>query len=122
MRGSISPDGRLLIARNAQGQYSFYPVDGGAPQPIPNVESEDRIIGWSSDGRSLYVARALEMPIRVYRLDPATGRKELLREIIPADPTGFLSAYRIFMTPDGRGYAYTTDRVLSDLYLVEGLR
>jgi hypothetical protein len=62
----------------------------GAPQPIAHLESADNIIGWSSDGRTLFIYRSQDMPLtfRVSRFDPATGRKELVREITPADPVG----------------------------------
>ena len=118
----ISPDSRLVIASDAQRQLSFYPVEGGAPQPIPHLESEDVISGWSRDGRSLYIARTKEMPIRVYRFDPSTGGRELLKEVSPADPAGIISPNRIFMTPDGKGYVYSVRRILSNLYRVEGLK
>jgi Tol biopolymer transport system component len=72
-----SPDGRLLIAADARGQRFSYSVDGGAPQPIAHLESADNIIGWSSDGRTLFIYRSQDMPLtfRVSRFDPATGRK-----------------------------------------------
>jgi Tol biopolymer transport system component len=120
----ISPDGRLVMASGAQFRPSFYPVDGGAPQPIPHLESGEWIMGWSSDARSLYLARISEAPFTfmVYRLDPSTGRRELLKEVIPADPAGLTWPTNILMTPDGKGYAYSVHRVLSDLYVVEGLK
>jgi Serine/threonine protein kinase len=118
----ISPDGRWVIASDAQHQLSFYPVDGGAPRPIQHLESDDEIIGWSSDRRSLYLAQSREMPIRVYRFDPTTGRREQLKEIMPADLAAIHSTKVIVMTPDGNGYAYSVLRKLSDLYLVEGLK
>lgn len=118
----ISPDGKSLIASDAQGQRAFYPVEGGAPQPIQHLASADAIIGWSGDGRSLIVANVNEMPIRVYRFDPASGRKELLKEITPADPAGIFGYHYVFLTPDGKGYAYSVSRMLSDLYVVEGLK
>jgi Tol biopolymer transport system component len=118
----ISPDGRSLIASDTQGQRSFYPMEGGAPQPILHLKSADAIIGWSGNGRSLYVANVNEMPIRVYRFDPANGHKELLKEIMPADPAGIFGYHYVFLTPDGKGYAYSVSRMLSDLYVVEGLK
>ncbi len=118
----ISPDGKLVIASDARHQRSFYPVDGGAPQLISHLESEDEIIGWSSNGRSLHLTRTQEMPIRVYRFDPATGRKELLKEVMPTDPAGIHWPNYILMTPDGKGYVYSVRRTLSDLFLAEGLR
>jgi Tol biopolymer transport system component len=84
----ISPNGRSLLASDTQGQRSFYPMEGGAPQPILHLKGADAIIGWSGNERSLYVANVNEMPIRVYRFDPANGHKELLKEIMPADPAG----------------------------------
>jgi Tol biopolymer transport system component len=118
----ISPDGRLVIASDAQHQRSFYPVEGGAPQPISHLESGDEIIGWSSDGHSLYVAQILEMPIRVYRFDPSSGRRELFKEVMPADPAGIFWPTSILVTPDGKGYVASVRRMLSDLYVVEGLK
>jgi hypothetical protein len=118
----ISPDGRFVITSDAQHRWSLYPIEGGTPQLIPHLESEDEIIGWSADGRSLYLARTLEMPIRVYRFDPMTGRRELLNEVMPADPAGIFSPNYIFMTPDGKGYVYSVRRMLSSLYMVEGLK
>jgi hypothetical protein len=118
----ISPDGRFVIAADARHQRYFSPVNGGAPEPIPYLESEDTIIGWSGAGRSLYLARTQETPLRVYRFDPVTGRKDLLREVTPADPAGIASPNGIFITPDGKGYVYSLRRLFSDLYLVKGLK
>jgi hypothetical protein len=52
----------------------------------------------------------------------STGRKELLREVIPADSAGIFWPNFILMTPGGKGSVYSVTRVLSDLYLVEGLK
>jgi hypothetical protein len=62
------------------------------------------------------------MPIKVFRLDLATGRRELLKEVMPNDTTGIFWPNSIFVTPDGKGYVYKLQRHLSDLYLVEGLK
>jgi Tol biopolymer transport system component len=118
----ISTDGKLVIASDAKHQRSFYPVEGGATQPISHLESGDEIIGWSSDGHSLYLAQILEMPIRVYRFDHSSGRKELLKEVMPADPAGIFWPNTILVTSDGKGYVASFRRMLSDLYVVEGLK
>ena len=118
----VSPDGQWIIAADAQRQLSFYPVEVGTPQPIQNLESEDEIIGWSSDGRSLYLARTKELPIQVYRFDLKTGRRDLLKEVMPPDLAGIHAEKRIFMTSDGKGCAYSVNRKFSELYMVEGLK
>src|SRR5215471_21667741 len=105
------------LSSDAQHRWSLYSIEGGTPQPISHLESADEIIGWSTDGRSLYLAHTLEMPIRVYRFDPTTGRRELLKEVMPADPAGIFSPNYIFMTPDGKAYVYSVRRMLSNLYM-----
>jgi hypothetical protein len=39
----------------------------------------------------------------------------------PKDATGVGHIWSVFLTPDGRGYAYTHGFFLQDLFLVEGL-
>ena len=46
----------------------------------------------------------------------------MVKEVTPVDPAGIFWPNSILMTPDGKGYAYSVTRVLSDLYLVEGLK
>jgi hypothetical protein len=57
----------------------------------------------------------------VHRLELATGRKKLLWELAAHDPAGAFRPY-VRVTPDGKWYAYTFQRDLSDLYLVDGLK
>ena len=85
------------------------------------LADEDRIVRWSGDGRFLYVYGWRELPLKVYRLDLATGRKELWKEVMPSDAAGIRAFPQIFLTPDGKSYVYQLRRFLSDLYLVEGL-
>ena len=51
-----------------------------------------------------------------------SGKSEFWKELKPADPTGVLDIIAVVCTPDGSAYAYSFDRWLSDLYLVEGLK
>jgi hypothetical protein len=70
----------------------------------------------------LYVFRRGDLPLKVYRLDVATGRKDLWKTLMPSDAAGIGSIVPVIPTPDGSSYVYTYARTLSDLYLVEGLR
>lgn len=80
------------------------------------------MIRWGRDGRSLYVYRPRERPLKIFKLDVATGKKELGREIVPADLAGIRGPINVLMTPDGLGYIYAFTRYLSDLYLVSDLK
>ena len=62
------------------------------------------------------------LPAKIFRVDAVTGRRELVRQLTPLDPAGVLSIDPVRMTSDGKSYVYSYRRLLSDLYLVEGLR
>ncbi len=48
-------------------------------------------------------------------MDIATGSEEKWKDLVPADMTGMIDVYGIRITPEGRGYATSYKRVLSDL-------
>lgn len=118
----VSPDGRLVAAIGADRTARLYPVEGGEPRAIPGLEAGEMPIRFSADSRSLYVYRRGQLPARVFRLDLSTGRRELWKEIGPSDPAGVFSITRVLLTPDGLSYAYNAPRLLSELYVAEGLK
>ena len=113
----ISPDGKLLVVDGG----TTYPIDPGEARPIAGLDPKDSPVQWSADGRTLFVTRFGELPLRVFRLDMATGKKELWKEIVPADRAGLIRIERLVVSRDARSYAYSYNRVSSsDLYLVTG--
>ena len=58
----------------------------------------------------------------IYRVEAATGRQQVWKEITPADPAGVTEIYSAQIAADDRSYFYTYVRRLSDLYLIEGLK
>ena len=118
---AVSPDGKLLLGRDTSEKKALYPLDGGEPRTVPGLEDEDKLIRWTDSADSVFIYRDRERPIRIYKLNLSTGRKELVKEILPRDPAGLLGTVTVLMTPDGKGYVYAFTRRLSDLYLVKGL-
>jgi serine/threonine protein kinase/Tol biopolymer transport system component len=118
----VSPDGKFLVARDRDNKQALYLLSGGEPRTIPGLDDQDRVIRWGTDAQSLYVYHDRERPVKIYKLDLATGHKELAKEIMPADPAGILGPVNVLLTPDGKGYVYAFNRHLTDLYLVKGLR
>ena len=97
--------------------------DGGPPRPIPGIRVGGRPLQWSADGLSLFVgADDAPLSVRIWRLDLVTGRRQPWTTLRPADTTGVWGIKWIVLTPDGSAYAYNYDRLLSGLYLAEGLR
>jgi hypothetical protein len=51
-----------------------------------------------------------------------SGKRELWKQFAKSDPTGVVDVQGVVVTPDATPYAYTYTRVLSDLYVAEGLK
>ena len=58
---------------------------------------------------------------RVVLPDLATGRKQPIKELMPPDAAGVVEIIAVHVTPDAASYAYSYHRILSDLFLVEGI-
>jgi hypothetical protein len=117
----VTPDGHSLVVVR-DGKAVFHPVDGGAPRPIPGFEPGEGPVGWSRDGRSLFLERIQELTIQIHRLDTLTGRRERLFGLVPPDPAGIVGYAAVAVRADGKSHAYSFIRNLSELYLIEGLR
>jgi eukaryotic-like serine/threonine-protein kinase len=117
----VSPNQKYATVL-AGGRLSLFPIQGGAPQPIANLEPGERPIRWNGDGRFLFL-RKLEGPasLTISRLDVMTGRREPWKELKPPDSVGVQIA-QVALTPDGSFYAYSFQRDIVTLYLAQGLR
>jgi Tol biopolymer transport system component len=121
-RGTITPDGKSGVVRGPDRRVYLYPLQGGEPTPLDGISPDDRPSRFSADGRTLYVLVPTSYPWKVYRYDVATGRKDVWRDLSPADLAGLNSVSRIVLTRDASSYAYSYLRVLSYLQLVEGMK
>jgi Tol biopolymer transport system component len=114
----VSPDGKHFVGA-AGGKRGIYPIDGtGEARVIAELSPEDVPIQWSSDSLSIYVMRRGEQPTRISLLDLTTGQRQLWKEL----PLDVDQGIRVRLTPDGKSYVRGGVSVLSELYLVEGLR
>ena len=120
--GEVSPDGRQILCSKPGGAYFIQNEGDEIARSVPGLTAEDEVIRWSSDGRGIEVFRAADMPFRFERLDIASGRRTLVREVAPVDRTGVLQALGAAVADDGRAYAYRYIRVVSQLFAVEGAR
>jgi serine/threonine protein kinase len=118
----VSPDGKFIFARDLSETGWLYPVAGGEARKLPGWLPADIWVTWSGDGRSAYVYQDDKTSAPVYRLDIATGRRELVMTFAPSDPAGVTAVLNVRMTADGKSYAYSFNRELSDLFQVEGVR
>jgi len=119
---AISPDGRQVALVGADQKPALLTLDSGEIRPILGVDAGEALIGFTGDGRSLFVYKLGEVPGTVYKLDLATGHKQLWKQLVPPDVSGVTDISAILITPDGNNYVYEYGRTLSDLYLVNDLK
>lgn len=118
---ALSPDGRTVAVNDLDGRIVLYPLDGGEPRPVPGVLDGEVPVARTGDGRSLLVRNPSEVPNRVFLIDLGTGKRTFWKELMPPDPAGVLGIPGVVATPDHEHYAYTYIRMLTELYVVDGL-
>jgi Tol biopolymer transport system component/tRNA A-37 threonylcarbamoyl transferase component Bud32 len=123
----LSPDGQTIAAVDRYGEYYLCRVDQqGEPRPVAGYRDGDVPLQWSANGKFLYVRDAGNLVLRVFKLDLATGNRQLWKELVPPDPTVLIDIGsdpgQVRIAPDGRSYAYTYWTSDDELYLADGLR
>jgi hypothetical protein len=121
-------DGRFICARAPDFEWYLYPTESGEPRKAAGILPGEEPIHSAPNGE-LYVRGADElrpgesvMTTRVHRVDPWTGRRELWREIPPANPRTGGGISTIIPSADGKAYVYTHYRYSVELVLAEGLK
>ncbi|MCU1297005.1 MAG: hypothetical protein JWO91_1283 [Acidobacteriaceae bacterium] len=117
-----SPDGKYLAGARGKDGVVLFPVDGGQSVTVTGVDTSYSVADWSADSKAVYIYRSGEVPLKIYRLEIATGRKDLLRELVPADRAGVVSIGPVVSTQDGSQFAYSYYQTLSVLYVASGLK
>ena len=116
---AVSPDGKFVVGVHA-GRALLVPLDGGPVRALEGISPPgERIAQWSADSRALYVYRVSDRPAKLWLHDVDSGQRRLWKEFPIEESTGF---FQLRVTPDGGTWAIGGRQVLSELYLVEGLR
>jgi hypothetical protein len=116
----LSPDGRSMAGVvRGKGVWTFpiAPADG---RPVAGTRIGDLPVAWESSSRALFVWDR-EIPLRVFRVDLATGARTLALEVSPRDPSGVLYGHVRF-TPDLAHFLFRFRRHTSYLAVVKGVR
>jgi hypothetical protein len=120
--GALSPDGRLVLAKSSNGSWVLYGVDGGPPRAVPGLTARDFVARWSTDGRSVLVYDARQVPSRVEWFALDSGRRDLLMLLGTENQVGVLAFSGFSVAGDPDTYAYSCYRMLSCLFVVDGAR
>ena len=124
-RGMISPDGKSFVAVHASdGKRFLFPIAGGENgKELPTLEPGERLMRWAADGRSFFAYQAADRKTAIIsRIDATTGKRELVKEWMPADRAGVIGYDNAGISEDGKTIVYSYNRALGDVYLVDGLK
>jgi DNA-binding winged helix-turn-helix (wHTH) protein/Tol biopolymer transport system component len=119
----VSPDGQWFAVgvHSDQAQGMLYPVDGGVPRPIVGLLPGEGF-SWTTDPHVVYAYPEKTAPVKIFRLNIFNGKREMFKEINPSDETGLCDMTQILFSRDGKAYVFGYTRLLSELYLVSGLK
>ena len=120
----LTPDSKYLLAADPEGKWSLFPLsaEGGEPQPLrASLEPADVPVRFEDDGKVLVVAQS-GVPEAVFRLHLDQNRREQILKLIPPDPAGLQEVRGLYLSADGKSYVYSYYRILSDLWVVDGLK
>lgn len=118
----VSRDKKTVLAHDPSGEVVLFPLEGGAPKPVPHLRRRDKPIAWTADGHSLYVLECCHVDSPITRLDLASGERESVLHLSPQNRVGVVEGLKhVFLSRDGGTYVYQYVRTLSDLFLIEGL-
>lgn len=118
----VTPDSKYLLTQDAQGKRWLYPLAGGEPKPLSiSLNENDRPLKFEPDGKSLLVSQR-GLPARIFRVFLDSKRREEILALTPPDPAGVLNVLDARFSADNKAYAYSYFRVLSDLWVVDGVK
>jgi Tol biopolymer transport system component len=119
---AVAPDGSAVAAGGDTGPpLTVYPIGHGTARRVPGAKPNEQAVYWANDD-TLYVTNGGRFPLAIDALDLATGRRRPWRTLAPADPAGTEKVNEFAIAPEAGAHAYTFNRTLSDVYLVQGLR
>jgi hypothetical protein len=116
---AVSPDGRTVLCRDAQGRHVLRSLVGDEARPLPEVGPGAEPVRFSADGRALFLLVATDLRhARVTRFELETGVQSPLHDL--DTETDRVSVFPSF-TADGRAFAYSVWKGERSLFVVTGL-
>jgi hypothetical protein len=118
---AISPDGQKLAGIDSGGALRLWTAEGKPIAQVPGKYPDQGVVSWTQDGRALHL-RTRTIPVQISRVAVDSGDATPLFSLpLAGGRTGLVSIMTLFLSADGRRFAYSDNEKLSRLYLVDGL-
>jgi Tol biopolymer transport system component len=118
-RLTVSPDGQRVMFR-LDHKLMIVSTSGGAPQIVVAIPGGELPIRWLDNDSVLVTSRKGD-ETTISRASLSTGAHTVLRTVSYTNQAGFRRAFGLRVTSDLKSYAYSYARLLSELYVVDGL-
>ncbi len=118
---SVAKDGVRIVGRKASGEAAVFDKSTKKLQTIPGIAPGESIQGWSEDGQALLVTASTPWDAQSYRVEVGSGKRNLLQKFQLAEKAGSSLNLRALYAERSKTYVYNARRILSILYIVEGL-
>jgi hypothetical protein len=120
----LSPDNARVISPGPKGGWFAYSTTGAPAIEVHGIHEGEQPAGWRADSKSIYVRpdQVSASAIPVWAVDITSGQRTLWKELHPAHPIDSPGDLHLWITPDGRAYAYNYSILSSELYVGSGLR
>ena len=117
----VARDGKRIAGRNGAAQAVVLDRDTQKTPVIPGMEEGDFADRWTEDGQGLMVTKSTPWGGEIWRVDVGTGKRTLLLRMELSDKAGSNFNLRMLYAEESKTHGYDVRRILSELYVAEGL-
>jgi eukaryotic-like serine/threonine-protein kinase len=127
---AVAGEGKRIAGINEAGEAAVFDMDKQDVRKVPGLEPDEQPkVGpdlngevWSSDGKALILTKASLSGAEIFRIDVETGKRTVLKKMELSDKAGVLMKPKIIYAEKSDTYVYRVSRVVTKLYVVEGLK
>lgn len=119
-RPRYSPDGKkvaYLMRKSSSRGLWIVSLDDSSTTLLK--EGDFSLIGWSSDGKWIYVSEPAEAEIKILMISVENSFVKILLSLPISPGIGEFQHDRFSMTPDGKYLFFEVEKRLSDVWMVE---
>jgi Tol biopolymer transport system component len=118
---SVAKDGMRIVGIKASGEAVIFDTSTKKLQAIPGIGPGESVQGWTDDGQALLLTASTPWEAQIYRVEVGSGKRNLLQKFELEDKAGSSLNMRALYEERSKTYVYNVRRILSNLYIVEGL-